>query len=115
MSNLSPKQFNNITFSHSKEFKDVSDFNEGGYEEHTLHMHQDNKPVGHVLYADTGDEIKVDWMKVDPDKRRQGLGSRMVDELYQRYPKHTIDWQTTTEDSKGLQKKFSEKYPGRTA
>ena len=114
MSNLSSKQFNNITFSHSKEFKDVDDFNEGGYDEHTLRMHQNKDTIGHIRYADTGDEVKVDWMHIDKDKRKQGLGSRMMEELYSRYPKHVVDWQKTTEDSRGLQQKFSKKYPERT-
>ena len=111
MSNLNPNQFK---FTTSKEHIPVDEFNEGGYDSHMLHLRQNDKPIGNVKYVDTGDELQVDWMSVDKEHRGKGLGTHLMEELYRRHPKHVVNWQTTTEDSAGLAKKFKEKYPDRT-
>ena len=111
MSNLNSKQFN---FTTSQEHVPVDEHNEGGYDRNTLHLRQNDKPVGHVDYVDTGDELQVDWMNVKKEHRGQGLGTHMMEELYRRYPEHKVNWQTTTPESAGLAKSFKERYPDRT-
>lgn len=81
-----------LTFTHTSEFNGGSRW---PYDHELTAVHPDHGPVGSVKYWMNGDransKIKINELDVNPDHRRKGYGSALMDALQEQHPKSSID------------------------
>jgi len=58
--------------------------------------------VGYIDYVLFNDEVNVSMIEVDKDKRRQGIGSKLLKELQRQYPDKSFNMGSFTEDERSL-------------
>jgi GNAT superfamily N-acetyltransferase len=70
--------------------------------QHEITAHEGGDYRGHVRYltSKTRRKVLVDNLTVDPDHRRQGVGSSLMDELQRRHPNASIDHGDRTDAGK---------------
>ena len=68
----------------------------------TMSYEQDGKVVGTVQYGEFDGKPNVKMIEVDPEYRRQGIGTKLLQELQKKYPDIEIDFGMSTEDGSKL-------------
>lgn len=68
----------------------------------TMSYEQDGKVVGTVQYGEFEGKPNVKMIEVDPEYRRQGIGTKLLQELQKKYPDVEIDFGMATEDGSKL-------------
>ena len=68
----------------------------------TMSYEQDGKVVGTVQYGEFEGKPNVKMIEVDPEYRRQGIGTKLLQELQKKYPDIEIDFGMSTEDGSKL-------------
>ena len=68
----------------------------------TMSYEQDGKVVGTVKYGEFDGKPNVKMIEVDPEYRRQGIGTKLLQELQKKYPDIEIDFGMATEDGSKL-------------
>lgn len=68
----------------------------------TMSYEQDGKVVGTVQYGEFEGKPNVKMIEVDPEYRRQGIGTKLLQELQKKYPDIEIDFGMATEDGSKL-------------
>lgn len=101
---------------------EVTDHGEemGGNGRYTLHMHAPGfsriAGVDFDTYTDDYGDPKLEVSYIKSHVEGQGNARRLMEHLYQRYPKHHIDWgRTISPASTHLASQFEDKYYSRTS
>ena len=68
----------------------------------TMSYKQDGKVVGTLQYGEYNGEPNVKMVEVDPEYRRQGIGTKLLQELQKKYPDVEIDFGMQTPDGSKL-------------
>ena len=78
--------------------KDTSAGYSYGESYYTMSFEQDGKVVGTLEYGEYDGSPNVKMIEVDPEYRRQGIGTKLLQELQKKYPNTEIDFGMATED-----------------
>ena len=68
----------------------------------TMSYEQDGKVVGTIEFSEFDGEPNVKMIEVDPDYRRQGIGTKLLQELQKKYPDTEINFGMSTPDGTKL-------------
>lgn len=85
-----------------KNIKDVSTGYAYGESYYTMSYTQDGKVVGTLEYGEYDGEPNVKMVEVDPEYRRKGIGTKLLQELQRKYPDVEIDFGMSTPDGTKL-------------
>lgn len=66
------------------------------------------KAAGVLQWAKYGDEVQIQWVEVPPEARRQGIGSKLVEQLNAEFPDANIKWSSTTPEGTALREAVEE-------
>jgi GNAT superfamily N-acetyltransferase len=75
-----------------------------GQHDYNLIANIDSQPVGLIEYTDYQDDIYINHILVHHALRRQGIGTKMSNELKRLYPSNKINWGMMTDDGAALNK-----------
>lgn len=99
---------NNIDTKYSVSDKNIKDVSTGySSDEYYYEMQytQDGKVVGTLKYGDYKGEPNVKMIEVDPEYQRKGIGTKLLQELQNKYPDVEIDFGMSTPDGTKLLEK----------
>ena len=85
-----------------KNIKDVSTGYASGETYFTMSYEQDGKIVGTLEYGEYDGEPNVKMIEVEPEYRRKGIATKLLQELQKKYPDAEIDFGMTTDDGTKL-------------
>lgn len=85
-----------------KNIKDVSTGYAYGESYYTMSYTQDGKVVGTLKYGEYDGKPNVKMIEVDPEYRRKGIGTKLLQELQKKYPDVEIDFGMATPDGMKL-------------
>lgn len=85
-----------------KNIKDVSTGYASGETYFTMSYTQDGETVGTLEYGEYDGQPNVKMIEVDPEHRRQGIATKLMQELQKKYPEAEIDFGMSTPDGTKL-------------
>ena len=85
-----------------KNIKDVSTGYASGETYFTMSYTQDGKVVGTIEYGEYDGNPNVKMIEVDPEYRRKGIATKLLQELQKKYPDTEIDFGMSTPDGTKL-------------
>lgn len=85
-----------------KNIKDVSTGYASGESYYTMSYTQDGKVVGTLEYGEYDGAPNVKMVEVDPEYRRKGIATKLLQELQNKYPDTEIDFGMSTPDGTKL-------------
>ena len=85
-----------------KNIKDVSTGYASGESYYTMSYTQDSKVVGTLEYGEYDGEPNVKMIEVEPEYRRKGIATKLMQELQRKYPEAEINFGMATPDGSKL-------------
>lgn len=85
-----------------KNIKDVTTGYSHGETYFTMSYEQNGEVVGTLEYGEYDGQPNVKMIEVDPEHRRQGIGTKLLQELQKKYPETEIDFGMSTPDGTKL-------------
>jgi ribosomal protein S18 acetylase RimI-like enzyme len=83
---------------HNLQFKNTFVDSYKGQSNLILYASLNNEIVGRVEYVIYDDEVSVSYIEVDKNHRRQGIGTKLLQELQKIYPNQSFDMGMFTSD-----------------
>ena len=92
----------------------VTDYYSGQMNCHMSYVENDEE-LGYIDYSVYNDVPYINYIKVSPEYRRQGIATKLLKELQRQFPNTEIDWGMTTKDGTALKNKITTRVENRTA
>lgn len=106
ISYLDMKNIDIITNSFINKDHLVKEFESNPYAK-CLILKEENKVVGYLYYSDIYERIEINQIEVDPSKRGQGIGSKLLEYLIENNKKNiTLEVKKTNDIAINLYKKY---------